>query len=193
MSSTLSATGISERPSGLSQRYARALYELADEQKQIDRTVAEMEALGALIARSETLRRLIESRTIGVAEAGRAMDAALASQGFSDLVKRFVAIATANRRLRDLPGLVSGFAAYVAERRGIVVAEVTSAHELTDTQRNQLAARLAEAGYGDRVAIRETVDPSLLGGMSVKIGSRLYDTSLKSRLQRLRHVMKGAA
>lgn len=188
----MSASALSERPSGLSRRYARALYELADEQKQLDRTIAEMAALGALIGQSEPLRRLIGSRAIDVIKAGRAMDAVLASQGFSDLVKRFVATAIGNRRLHDLPGLISGFAGFIAERRGIVTAEVASAHKLTDTQRTQLAARLAQAGYG-RVTIRETVDPALLGGMSLKIGSRLYDTSLKSRLQRLRHVMKGAA
>ncbi|MCW8305810.1 F0F1 ATP synthase subunit delta [Acidiphilium sp. PA] len=192
MSSTIAASPIADRASGLSARYARALYDLADERKQLDQTVSEMAALGSLIGDSAPLRQLIASRSIDAAEAARAMEAVLAGQGFSDLVRHFIGTAVANRRLRDLPELISGFAAYVAAKRGIMTAEVASAHPLTDTQRAQLGARLAEAGYG-RVTIRESVDPSLLGGLVVKIGSKLYDTSLKSRLQRLRFVMKGAA
>ncbi|MDD2876097.1 MAG: ATP synthase F1 subunit delta [Acidiphilium sp.] len=192
MSSAISASPMPDRASGLSARYARALYDLADERSQLDQTVSEMAALGTLIADNAPLQRLVTSRAIDAAEGFRAMDAVLAGQGFSDLVRHFIGTAINNRRLRDLPDLISGFAAYVAQKRGLITAEVASAHTLTDTQRTQLAARLAEAGYG-RVSIREIVDPALLGGLTVRIGSKLYDTSLKSRLQRLRHVMKGAA
>jgi F-type H+-transporting ATPase subunit delta len=88
--------------------------------------------------------------------------------------------------------IVRAFAALVAQKRGVVVAEVSSAHPLSDVQREQLRARLIEAGYGS-VNIQDSVDPSLLGGLVVRIGARLYDTSLKSRLQRLQYAMKGAA
>lgn len=176
--------------SGLSERYALALYELADEQGALDAAVDQMAALGRLIAESPDLRRLIESRTTDAREAGKALDAVLAEQGFNEMIRHFVGVVVANRRLTALPSLVSGFAAYVAARRGVVTADVTTAHALTNTQRAQLSARLAEAGYG-RVAIRETVEPELLGGMTLKIGARLYDTSLKSRLQRLHYAMKG--
>lgn len=197
MSSAVSASSQNaspqqDRTSGLSARYARALYELADERKQLDQVVSELAAIGTLMAEDPSMRRLVASRAIDAREAGRAMDAALESQGACELVRHFIGTAIANRRLNDLPAIISGFAAYVAEKRGIVAADVTTAHPLTDTQRTQLTARLAEAGYG-RVTIRETVDPALLGGLTVRIGSKLYDTSLKSRLQRLRHVMKGAA
>jgi F-type H+-transporting ATPase subunit delta len=185
-------TGAPDRASGLSARYARALYDLADERKQLDQTVTEMATLGELIKTDAPLQRLVASRSIDAMEAARAMDAVLSSQGFSDLIRHFIGTAIQNRRLRDLPDLISGFAVYVAGKRGIVTAEVASAHPLTDVQRTQLTARLAEAGYG-RVTIRESVDPALLGGLTVRIGSKLYDTSLKSRLQRLRFVMKGAA
>lgn len=178
--------------SGLSERYALALYELADEQGALDATVDQMAALGRLIEESPDLRRLIASRTIDARLAGKAIDAVLAAEGFGELVRHFVGVVVANRRLTDLPALVSGFAAYVAQRRGVIAAEVTTAHPLTSTQRAQLSARLAEAGYG-RVAIHEKVEPELLGGMTLKIGARLYDTSLKSRLQRLRYAMKGVA
>jgi F-type H+-transporting ATPase subunit delta len=186
-------TSASHTPSiGLSRRYAAALYELADEQGALDDTIDQMDKLGRLIAEAPDLRRLIESRTIDARHAAGAMDAVLAEQGFSPLVRHFVGVVTANRRLTELPALIGGFAAYVADKRGVITAEVTTAHPLTDTQKAQLAARLATAGYG-RVALREQVDPSLLGGMTLKIGARLYDTSLKSRLQRLNYAMKEVA
>ncbi len=104
----------------------------------------------------------------------------------------FVGVVANNRRLDALRAIVAAFAALVAQKRGVVVAHVASAHPLSDVQREQLRARLIEAGYGS-VNIQERVDPSLLGGLVVRIGARLYDTSLKSRLQRLQYAMKGAA
>ncbi len=174
---------------GLSKRYATALYELADEQGVLDDTVDQMSKLGQLIDESPDLKRLVDSRMIDAKTAAEAMDAVLAEQGFSPLIRHFVGIVTANRRLTDLPGLIQGFAAYVADKRGVITAEVATAHPLSDTQRVQLTARLATAGYG-RVNLHEVVDPALLGGLTLKIGARLYDTSLKSRLQRLNYAMK---
>jgi F-type H+-transporting ATPase subunit delta len=101
-------------------------------------------------------------------------------------------VVIANRRLRDLPGLIGAFAALVAERRGVVTAEVVSAKPLDERTEQTLRARLIEAGYGN-VHLVKAVDPSLLGGLVVRIGTRLYDSSLKSRLQRLHYAMKGAA
>ena len=177
---------------GLSKRYATALYELADEQGVLNETIDEMGKLGQLIEEAPGLRRLIGSPMIDVKTGSEAMEAVLAEQGFSPLVRHFVGVVTGNRRLRDLPGLIAGFADFVADRRGVITAEVATAHKLTDTQRAQLTARLAQSGYG-RIALHETVEPSLLGGMTLKIGARLYDTSLKSRLQRLSYAMKGIA
>jgi F-type H+-transporting ATPase subunit delta len=108
------------------------------------------------------------------------------------LVRNFVQVIITNRRLRDLPKLIAGFAAYAAARRGEVVAEVTSAISLSDLQRTALLARLAESGHGT-VRLIEHTDAALLGGLTLKIGTKLYDTSLKSRLNRLNHSLKGAA
>ena len=116
----------------------------------------------------------------------------LEQQGFSKPVRDFVGVIAANRRLRALRQIVAAFADLVAQRRGIITAHVASAHPLNDLQRQQLRARLIEAGYGN-VNIHEAVEPDLLGGLVVRIGARLYDTSLKSRLQRLQYAMKGAA
>jgi F-type H+-transporting ATPase subunit delta len=177
---------------GLTDRYAAALYAHADEQHALDAVVAEMEGLGQLIDTTADFRRLLESPLIDVNQATRAALAVLEQQGFGKQVRDFVGVISANRRLRNLRAIVTAFSALVAERRGIITAHVASAHPLNDVQRQQLRARLIEAGFGN-VNILESVEPDLLGGLVVRIGARLYDTSLKSRLQRLQYAMKGAA
>jgi F-type H+-transporting ATPase subunit delta len=177
---------------GLADRYAAALYAHADEHHALDAVVSQMENLGRLIDGSSDFRRLLESPLIDVKTATAAAQAVLTNEGFGKEVRDFVGVISVNRRLRVLRDIVSAFATLVAERRGIVTAHVASAHPLSDVQRTQLRARLIEAGYGN-VNIDERVEPDLLGGLIVKIGARLYDTSLKSRLQRLQYAMKGAA
>lgn len=178
--------------SGLAGRYATALYGHADEAHELDRVVAEMESLGRLIAESADFRRLIESPLIDVIAARDAALAVLTAQGFGASVRNFVGVVISNRRLRQLPAFVHAFAALAAEKRGVVIAHVTSAHKLGEVQEQALRARLIEAGYS-QVRLIQDVDPSLLGGLIVRIGTRLYDSSLKSRLQRLQYAMKGAA
>lgn len=177
---------------GLEHRYASALYAFAEETGALDQVAGEIESLGKLIEESADFRRLIETPLIDAAQQRKAALAALEAQGFSTAVRNFVGVVAANRRLSALPRFVSAFAALLAARRGVVTAEVATAHPLTDLQRTQLSARLTEAGYPN-VRLAERVDPSLLGGLVLKIGARLYDTSLRSRLQRLTYAMKGAA
>ena len=177
---------------GLADRYAAALYAHAEDQRALDAVVGEMEQLGRLIDESAPFRRLLQSPLIDVTQARAAAGAVLAEQGFSKIVQDFVGVIANNRRLGALGAIVSAFAALVAQKRGVIVAQVASAHPLSTVQREQLRARLIEAGYGS-VNIQDKVDPSLLGGLVVRIGARLYDTSLKSRLQRLQYAMKGAA
>ncbi len=178
--------------SGFAARYASALYELAFEQGMLDRVIDEMTGLGRLLAEPDGLGRLVQDRLANGAAVAPVVQAALAAEGFSAIVQNFVNVAIANRRLRDLPAMVAGFAAYVANKRGEIVGYVTSAHKLSDLQRAQLHARLTQAGYGN-VRLMEKIDPALLGGMTLKIGPKLYDTSLKSRLERLTSALKGAA
>ena len=177
---------------GLTDRYAAALYAHADDLNELDNVVWQMEGLGQLIDTTPDFRRLIESPLIDVATSTKAALAVLQGQGFGKAVSDFVGVIAANRRLRVLRQIVNAFAALVAERRGITTAHVASAQPLNDVQRTQLRARLIEAGYSN-VNILEQVEPDLLGGLVVRIGARLYDTSLKSRLQRLQYAMKGAA
>ena len=186
------ASGSNSSGGTLAGRYAAALYAQADDTRALDATVDEMQGLGRLIDQSPEFRRLLESPLIDVTQARTAAVAVLKAEGFSELVQHFVGVVANNRRLGALREIVASFAALVASKRGVVVAKVVSAHPLSDVQREQLRARMIEAGYGT-VNIEDSVDPSLLGGLVVRIGARLYDTSLKSRLQRLQYAMKGAA
>ncbi|MBN8896615.1 MAG: ATP synthase F1 subunit delta, partial [Rhodospirillales bacterium] len=162
---------------GLADRYAAALYAHAEDANALDSVVSEMESLGKIIAASADFRRLLESPLIDVQQALRAVAAVLEQEGFGKPVRDFVGVVAANRRLKALPEIVRAFASLVAERRGIITAHVASAHPLTDLQRQQLRARLIEAGYGN-VNILDEVEPDLVGGLVVLIGARLYDTSL---------------
>jgi len=177
---------------GMADRYAAALYAHAEDTHVLDTVVSQMERLGQLIDSSADLRRLLASPLIEGKTATSALNAVLEREGLGKEVRDFVGVVATNRRLNALRDIVSAFAALVAERRGIVTAFVASAHPLNDVQRQQLRARLIEAGYGN-VNISEKVEGDLLGGLVVRIGARLYDTSLKSRLQRLQYAMKGAA
>jgi F-type H+-transporting ATPase subunit delta len=185
-STTISSGG------GLADRYAAALYAHAGDEHALEEVIDQMEALGRLVDESPDLRRLLASPLVDVNTAQRAVRAVLAAQGFGRIVQDFVGVVVSNRRLGALRRIINAFAALVAEKRGLIVAEVETAYPLSDLQEQQLRARLIEAGYGN-VEIVKRVDPSLLGGLVVKIGARLYDTSLKSRLQRLQYAMKGAA
>ena len=176
----------------LAGRYATALYDHAGELGWLERVIEEMDALGRLIDESAEFRSFLVNPLIDVQESTKAVRAVLAEQGFGTIVQNFAGVVAQNRRLFFLRTIVRGFADLVDQKRGVMRSEVVSAHPLTEVQSTQLRARLTELGYG-RVQIEESVDPSLLGGLVVKLGARLYDTSLKSRLQRLQYAMKGAA
>ncbi len=177
---------------GLFGRYATALYEVADERRKLDEVVDQADGLGRLIDQSKPLRAMLADPALDIAQSRAAMLAVMQDQGFGETLRHFVGVIAENRRLAVLRPMLAAFASLVAARRGITVAEISSAHPLSDLQRTQLRARLTQAGYG-RVDIREQVDPELLGGLVVRVGARLYDSSLKSRLARLDHAMKGAA
>ena len=151
-----------------------------------------MQALGRLVDESPIFRRLLESPLIDISQSVAATKAVLQDQGFSPTIIKFVSVIAVNRRLNRLRAIIAAFAALVAERRGVITARVSTAHALSNVQRESLRARLIEAGYG-QVNIEEHVDATLLGGITVRIGSRLFDSSIKSRLQRLQYAMKGAA
>ena len=158
----------------------------------MDQVAADMETLQALWRDDAPFRAFVSDPRLDAAQQQKGAFAVLERAGISGDVRNLVGVLVNNRRLAALPEVAASFALLLAESRGQQTAEVTTAHPLNDTQRNQIAARLTEAGYSN-VRLVERLDPSILGGMILKIGSRLYDTSIKSRLQRLSYAMKGAA
>jgi F-type H+-transporting ATPase subunit delta len=177
--------------SGLAERYAAALFELADEQKALDQVAGDLRQLRAMISESAEFQRLIRSPVLSRAEQGRAINAIAEQAGFSQLTRNFIGLVAQNRRLFVVPAIIDAFLALLAERRGEVTAQVTAAQPLTDAQRTLVEEQLKRA-VGSKVAVEIKIDPSLLGGMIVKVGSRMVDASLKSKLHRLEAAMKGA-
>ena len=188
---------IAPTPTGLAERYALALLGLADDKRQgepgaLDRIAADLESLLGLWQHDAGFRAFVADPRLGSADQKSGAFAILDRAGIGTEVRNLVGVLIVNRRLGLLATVASAFGAKLAERRGQQVAHVTTAHGLTDTQRAQIAARLTEAGFSG-VKLDETVNPSILGGLIIRIGSRLYDNSIKSKLQRLQYVMKGAA
>ncbi|HWD59089.1 MAG TPA: F0F1 ATP synthase subunit delta [Stellaceae bacterium] len=180
------STGIS----GLAERYAAALFELADERHALDEVAGDLRELRAMLTGSADLTRLVRSPVLTRAEQGKAMAAIAQDAKLSKLTADFVGVVAGNRRLFAVPAMIEAYLAKLAERRGEVTAEITAAQALSEAQQNSLIDQLRRV-VGSRVAIDVTIDPSLLGGLVVKIGSRLVDGSLKGQLQRLQLSMKG--
>lgn len=180
------ATGVS----GLADRYGAALFELADEQKLLDAVASDLQTLRAMIRDSADLRRLVRSPVLSRAEQGRAVAALSEQVGFTPIVRNFLGLLAQNRRLFALPEMIEGFLRRLAERRGEVTAQVASAQALTPAQQEAVIEQLRKA-VGRKVAVDIRVDPSLIGGLVVKVGSRMVDASLKSKLHRLQLAMKG--
>lgn len=178
--------------SSLSGRYANALYELAHDAKALDSVAQDLGQLKAMIAGSDDLRRLIGSPLIARDQQAKGIAAISASAQFGDLTRRFLGTVARNRRAYALPAIIDAFTALLAERRGELVAEVTSARPLKPEQIGAVGAALRGA-LGRKISMNITVDPAILGGLKVKVGSRLVDASLASKLQRLQLAMKGQA
>ncbi len=174
----------------IAERYASALYELADEAKALDQVAADLKALKAMMAASADLMRLIRSPVLGRADQARAVSALAQKAGFSELTGRFLGTLAANRRLFALLSVIDGFLAELARRRGEATADVTSAVPLTPAQTQALEEALKSV-VGSKVSVDLKVDKSLIGGLVVRVGSRMIDTSLATKLRRLRLAMKG--
>ena len=175
---------------GLAERYAIALFDLADERKALDEVAGDLRGLRDLIGESADLKRLIRSPVLARSAQGKAIDALAARIALQPLTRNFLGLLAQNRRLFALPEMIARFLATLAFRRGEVTAEVVAAQELTPRQLDTLGDQLRKA-VGQKVAVDVRVDPSLLGGLVVKLGSRMVDASLKSKLHRLEMAMKG--
>ncbi len=176
--------------SGIAGRYATALFELALEQKAADEVAADLRDLGALIEESDDLMRVVRSPVLTRDEQSNAMAAVLEKAGAHALTRNFVGLVAANRRLFVLAGMITAFQQLRAAHRGEIAGEVISAHTLDDAQLDAVRKQLAQA-MGQEVQLESSVDESLLGGLVVKVGSRMIDNSLRTKLQNLKVAMKG--
>ena len=176
---------------GLAGRYANALYGLAEESKALDAVADDLGALKGMIADSADLKRLIRSPVIPREDQARALDAVLEKAGVGDLVRRFAGVVAANRRLFAIGGMIEAYLKILAAERGEIAAQVTSAGALTERQVDALGRALKQA-MGAAVTVEARVDPGIIGGLVVRIGSRMIDSSLRTKLQQLRLAIRGA-
>ena len=176
--------------SGLAGRYASALFELADENKALDRTATDLTGLKRMLAESPDLARMVRSPVLSRGEQGKAMAAIMEKAGFSELTRRFIGLVAQNRRLFALTSMIDAFLAELARRRGEMTARVTTARPMSDAQVRALSDTL-RASMGSQVDVEVSVDPALIGGMIVKVGSRMVDSSVRTKLNKLQLAMKG--
>jgi F-type H+-transporting ATPase subunit delta len=175
--------------SGLSGRYATALFDLAAEQKSVDPVRADLDTLAAMIDDSDDLAQLIRSPAVARSDQAKAMAAILAKSGIKGLVANFVGTVAENGRLSHLQTMIRQYRLLVSRFKGEIAAEVTSAQKLEDTQISSIEKSLAKA-VGREVQLSTKVDPGVLGGLVVRVGSRMIDSSLRTQLNSLQLSLK---
>mgnify|MGYP006420946031 CR=1 FL=1 len=177
--------------SGLAGRYAHALLDLAETKNKLDAVAEDLRGLRQLVDQSGEMRQLLRSPMVSRGQQTAALRNVLEKAGADETTVKFAMVAARNGRAFALPEMADAYLTELARRRGEVTAQVTTARELTDKQRQQLEQALRQ-GVGGKVNIEASVDPSLIGGIVVRVGSRMIDNSLRSKLNRLQHAMKGA-
>ncbi|WP_426167962.1 F0F1 ATP synthase subunit delta [Sandarakinorhabdus sp. DWP1-3-1] len=176
---------------GLSGRYATALFDLAVDGKALETVSASLTTLKDALGHSDDLKTLTTSPMVSRKAAAAGIAGVAGSLGLDKLTTSFLGVLAQNRRLGSLPHVIRDFQALAAARRGEITARVTAAHPLTAEQQQALSAKL-KAGMGRDVALDITVDPAILGGLVVRVGSRMIDSSLKTRLDSLGQALKGS-
>jgi F-type H+-transporting ATPase subunit delta len=177
--------------SGMAGRYATALFELARESNALDQVQSDLNAFNALVASSPDLTRLVRSPLFSAQEQAKALDAVLDKAGISGVARNFLRVVTANRRLFAVDQIIRGFNALVAKHKGEVTAQVTVAEPLNDARMNEIRDALRQV-TGKDVKVDVHVDPSIIGGLKVKVGSRMVDASLRTKLNSIKFAMKEA-
>jgi F-type H+-transporting ATPase subunit delta len=177
--------------SGVSGRYATALFELARDEKSVDAVKADLDRFEAMLADSPDLARLVKSPVFSADVQAKAIAAILAKAEISGISAKFLSVLTANRRLFAVGDVIRAFRALVAKYRGEATADVTVAEPLSDKNLDALKSSLKSV-TGKDVALNVTIDPAIIGGLVVKFGSRMVDTSLRTKLNSIKHAMKEA-
>ena len=174
---------------GVAGRYASALFDLAEEANQVRQVEKDLISLQSLLDESADLKRMVRSPVFSSEEQGRAIAAVAEKAGLAPLIVNFLKVLARNRRLFALNEMIRTFLALAARQRGEINAEVASAHPLTDEQLTALKDTL-RASAGKDVRLITKVDATLLGGLIVKMGSRMIDSSLRTKLTSLKTAMK---
>ena len=177
--------------SGVSGRYATALFELARDEKVVDAVKNDLDAFDTMLAGSTDLKRLVRSPVFSAEAQSKALTAVLESAGIAGISANFLKLLTANRRLFAVTDVIRAFRALVANFKGEATAEVTVAEPLSDKNLDSLKAALKSV-TGKDVALNVKVDRSIIGGLVVKLGSRMVDSSLRTKLNSIKHAMKEA-
>ncbi len=177
--------------SGVSGRYATALFELARDEKSIDAVKADLDKFEAMLSDSADLKRLVRSPVFGASDQSKALSAVLDKAGISGISANFLKVLTANRRLFAVADVIRAFRALVAKFKGEASADVTVAEPLSDKNLDALKSALKTIS-GKDVTLNVKVDPSIIGGLVVKLGSRMVDSSLRTKLNSIKHAMKEA-
>jgi len=177
--------------SGVSGRYATALFELARDEKSVDAVKADLERFTAMLADSPELTRLVRSPVFSADIQSRALAAVLEKAGIGGITANFLKVLTANRRLFAVTDVIRAFRALVAKFKGEATADVTVAEPLNDKNLEAIKSAL-KAVTGKDVSLNVNVDPAIIGGLVVKLGSRMVDTSLRTKLNSIKHAMKEA-
>jgi F-type H+-transporting ATPase subunit delta len=175
--------------SGMAGRYATALFELAREERAIDAVKADLDRFDELLSQSPDLMRLVRSPVFSADQQAKALTAVLALAGIGGLAAKFLQVAAQNRRLFAVRAIIKGFRALVAHYKGEVTADVTMAEKPNDRQLAAIKDALRAVTAKD-VQIDVKVDPAIIGGLIVKLGSRMIDSSLRTKLQSIKHTMK---
>jgi F-type H+-transporting ATPase subunit delta len=170
-------------------RYATALFELALEARAVDSVEADLQKFDGLLAASTDLTRLVRSPLFTAQVHSKALAAVLEKAGIGGLAAKFLQVVTANRRLFAVRDIVKTYAALVAHHKGEVRAQVTVAEALPDARLGEIRDTL-HAVTGRDVKVDVRIDPAIIGGLVVKLGSRMVDSSLRTKLNALRHAMK---
>jgi F-type H+-transporting ATPase subunit delta len=171
-------------------RYAEALYQLAQESKATDKVAADLQSFSDLVKASPDLQRVVRSPVFSAESQVKAIGALLDKAGISGVAANFIKLVAAKRRLFAITDMIAGFNKLHDAARGVARAEVTVAHPLNDAHRAQLESVLKEISGGKSVNVDVNVDPSIIGGLVVKLGSRMVDGSLRTRLNSIRTRMK---
>ena len=176
---------------GFTGRYANALFQLADEQGRVDAVASDLQSILDMMDSSKDFARFVSSPALSRDDQAKAVSAILEKAGADPLVQQFIGVVAENGRLFAIKAIIDQFLADLATRRGEVSAEVVSATALDADLENEVKDAVAKVAGSDKVSLSMRVDPSLIGGLIVRVGSRMIDSSIKSKLNRLEMTMKG--